>query len=95
MNFRFGLGQTSNNPPPVQLDEIKTTNGTNQGQVPVPQVKKEKGMFEFTEYPRVQLALRGYCSIAALFMMAAAVYSFTGPKDCSPAYFFLLDAWLV
>src|SRR4051794_30845541 len=95
--FGGGNQPAESNPPTVPLEEIRTQ------PVPVPQQqsaqaqpKKEKGIFEFSSgYPRLQMALRIYCTVSVACMIVAAGYGFTGAKQCLPAFFFLLDAWLV
>jgi len=104
MSRFFGNKTTNNNQ--VQLDpETPSQAPQKQAQPQAPESiqvpdaqptkKKNKGMMEFSAYPRLQMALRIYCSLAALSMSVLASYAVSIPRGCLDAYFYLISCWLV
>jgi len=61
----------------------------------IPTKKKNKSMMEFSSFPRLQMFLRIYCSIAALGMSVLASYAVSMPRGCLDPYFYLISCWLV
>eukprot|EP01114_Cavostelium_apophysatum_P020651 TRINITY_DN6980_c0_g1_i1.p1 TRINITY_DN6980_c0_g1~~TRINITY_DN6980_c0_g1_i1.p1 ORF type:complete len:257 (-),score=28.20 TRINITY_DN6980_c0_g1_i1:45-815(-) len=109
--FKFGRNRTQSPPTPndatpgfVLLDNINVipSQPNNQNILPAIQdasilpKKRRKSMMEFTSgWPRVELALRIYCSLAALCMIAAAIKSFGWSNNCKPGYFIVVNTWLI
>jgi len=98
--FKSKGNKTNETPPPQQTDtppqsQPQITSIQVEDPNVEPQKKRNKRMMEFSSYPRLQMALRIYCSIAALGMSALASYTVSIPRGCLDAYFYLISAWLV
>jgi len=94
-NLRGGKEEQQNsNPPQVALEDVNIQPPVLQSDTPTQ--PKEKGVFEFSsDYPRLQLALRTYCTAAVLLMIGTSFYAFGATTPCAPEYFFLIDTWLI